>query len=75
MPGSVPSDELETVDETVGSGDAPLKMLDSEDANPYVSLPGVGGVGVGVGGVGVGVGGGTTTAAAARGLRGIVATG
>ena len=50
-------------------------MLDSEDANPYVSLPGVGGVGVGVGGVGVGVGGGTTTAAAARGLRGIVATG
>ena len=67
MPGSVPSDELETVDETVGSGDAPLKMLDSEDANPYVSLPGVG--------VGVGVGGGTTTAAAARGLRGIVATG
>ena len=60
MPGSVPSDE--TVDETVGSGDAPLKMLDS-DMNPYVSisLPGVGTSG-----------GGTTTAAA--GLRGIAAT-
>jgi hypothetical protein len=60
VPGSVPSDE--TVDETVGSGDAPLKMLDS-DMNPYVSisLPGVGTTG-----------GGTTTAAA--GLRGIAAT-
>ena len=65
MPGSVPSDELETVDETVGSGDAPLKMLDS-DMNPYVSisLPGVGTTG-----------GGTTTAAAGLlSLRGIAAT-
>ena len=45
-------------------------MLDSDDSdgNPYVSLPGVGGVGVGVGGD-------TTAAAAAGGLRGIVATG
>jgi hypothetical protein len=55
---------------------------DYESGVGNVSLPGVGGVGVGVGGVGVGVGGvgvgvggGTTTAAAARGLRGIVATG
>ena len=47
---------------------AVIPLADDSDENAYVSLPGVGGVGVGVGG-------GTTAAAAAGGLRGIVATG